>query len=312
MRGIIKASILVFVACAAFVCCGELLTAISGAGGSAAGGDVGVERGEAVFFGKGKCYTCHSLGGRGSAVRCPNLGIFGDKFRQPIGVRAADRKAADGYSAVKYIVESLYVPDEYVVSGFSKGLMPQVNKPPIGLDDDAIASVALFLFAASDIDPDPAVLEEIRTEQKKFSRLSSEDEPPAAIMLPPGEPEMGRLAFAKLQCFKCHNIAGVTFGTPEAVEGEEAIEKGIGPDLTSIGAIQSNEYLVESILEPNAVVVADPPGIENRGDEGSYAGADGVSKMPKFHSTITVQEMLDIAAFLKTLEGAEANADEYD
>ncbi len=312
MRGIVQASIIVILSCVAFVWCGELLTSVSGTGGSAAGGDVGVERGEAVFFGKGKCYTCHSLGGRGSAVRCPNLGVFGDHFKQPIGVRAADRKSAEGYSAVKYMIESLYVPDEYVVTGFSKGLMPPVNKPPIGLDDDAIASVALFMFAASDIDPDPAMLEEIRTEQKKFSRLGGEDEPPAAIMLPPGEPEMGKLAFAKLQCFKCHEISGVTFDIPEPALGDEAAERGIGPDLTSIGAIQSNEYLVESILEPSAVVVADPPGVENRGDNGSYAGVDGVSKMPKFHSTITVQEMLDIAAFLKTLEGAEANAENYE
>ena len=52
------------------------------------------EGGETIFWGKGRCFTCHSLGDQGSAVRCPNLGQFGEKFPLPIGVRAVETTTA--------------------------------------------------------------------------------------------------------------------------------------------------------------------------------------------------------------------------
>jgi mono/diheme cytochrome c family protein len=306
MGGLSRAAIVVLLFSAGFVWCGELLTSISGAGGVAVGGDVGVERGNAVFFGKGKCYTCHSVGGKGSAVRCPNLGVFGDQFRKPIGVRATERKAKEGYSGVKYMIESLYDPDAYIVSGFPKGLMPPIHRPPIGLDEDEIASVILFLMSESGVDGDAATMAEMKKVQKTFAAQSgSGDAPPAAIALPGGDPRAGQVAFAKLGCLKCHKIQGVAFALDEPIP-----PGGVGPDLTSIGAIQGREYLIESILEPNAIVVADPPG-QKRGDEGSYAAADGWSKMPKFHAEMSVQQMLDIAAFLGTLTDEQSNAKNY-
>ncbi|MFQ5667823.1 MAG: c-type cytochrome [Candidatus Binatia bacterium] len=301
-----KASILVVVLTGIFVWCGELLTAASGAGGGGAGGEVGVARGEALFFGKGKCYTCHSIGGRGSAVRCPNLGVFGEQFRQPVGIRAAERKRADGYSAIEYLVESLYDPNAFVVPGFPKGLMPAINRPPIGLDGDEIASVILFLLAESDSDTDAAARDEIRTAQRTYATLGADAEaPPAAISLPRGNPQSGRDLFPEFGCTSCHRVRGVNFHLEEPVS-----EGGVGPDLTSIGAVQTREYLVESLLDPNAVVVANPPGVE-LGAEGAYADAKGWSKMPKFADVMTVEQMLDLAQFLKTLTGEEGNAKLY-
>ena len=44
-----------------------------------------------LYWGRGRCYTCHSLGGQGSAVRGPNHGQFGEKFPLPMGTRAEQR-----------------------------------------------------------------------------------------------------------------------------------------------------------------------------------------------------------------------------
>ena len=53
--------------------------------------DVSPEGGEAIYWGKGRCFTCHSVGGQGSAVRGPNHGQFGEKFPEPMGARAVER-----------------------------------------------------------------------------------------------------------------------------------------------------------------------------------------------------------------------------
>ena len=307
MSGFAKASTLVLLLTAAFVWCGEMLTSVSGTGVVGGGGaDVGVGRGEAVFFGKGKCYTCHSIGDRGSAVRCPNLGIFGQQFTRPVAVRAAERKSSDGYSAVEYLVESLYDPDAFIVSGFSKGLMPPIHRPPIELDDDDIASVTLFLIAESDIDPDAGIRDELRSAQTAFASLRSlSDAPPPAISLPRGKRESGRDMFAEFGCPSCHLVQGVNFHLEEPISAG-----GVGPELTGIGAIQTWEYLVESILDPSAVVVANPPGVEP-GGEGAYADAKGWSKMPQYNDFMTIEHLLDLAEFLTTLTGEDDNTKLY-
>ena len=92
-----------------------------------------VEIGKDIFEGKGICTTCHTIG-RSGALRFPDL--------DGIATRAATR--IPGYSAVDYLAESLYEPDIYVVEGFNPG-MPQINKPPIGLNDDEIMCVMAYL-----------------------------------------------------------------------------------------------------------------------------------------------------------------------
>ncbi|MEE1556815.1 MAG: hypothetical protein V1262_12920, partial [Alphaproteobacteria bacterium] len=75
--------------------------------------DVSPEGGEAIYWGKGRCFTCHSVGGQGSAVRGPNHGQFGEKFPLPMGARAVERakerseKEGTEFTAVDYMVESL-------------------------------------------------------------------------------------------------------------------------------------------------------------------------------------------------------------
>ncbi|MBI3358827.1 MAG: hypothetical protein HY037_04480, partial [Nitrospirae bacterium] len=146
----------VLVVLSVFIYIAEVITDISGQGhrGAVAAG-VGPEQGREIFFGKGKCSTCHSLGNEGSAIRCPNLGIkegAGPPFDRPIiqraELRAAERSKATGrkYLPIEYIIESHYDPSAYVVEGF-RNEMPTIWKPPIGLNADEEMSVDSFLMS---------------------------------------------------------------------------------------------------------------------------------------------------------------------
>jgi putative copper export protein/mono/diheme cytochrome c family protein len=98
---------------------------------------------------------------------------------------------------------------------------------------------------------------------------------------PPGDAAKGREIFIRLQCFACHTVGGEKF-PPTA---------GPGPELTDVGEHHPAGYLLESILNPNAVIV-DGPG---------YTGADGRSIMPDYRGRLSVSELIDLVAYLKSL-----------
>ena len=97
---------------------------------------------------------------------------------------------------------------------------------------------------------------------------------------PAGDATRGRAAFARLQCYACHAVAGEGFPAPT----------GAGPELSGMGAHHPAGYLMESILNPNAVVV-DGPG---------YTGPDGRSTMPDYRDTLTVTDLVDLVAYLRS------------
>jgi len=66
---------------------------------------------------------------------------------------------------------------------------------------------------------------------------------------PPGNPSEGRKAFAELGCYTCHVVQGESF--PPPAPGEPAV----GPELSGMGTHHPPEYFVESILNPDAVLV---------------------------------------------------------
>lgn len=266
-----------------FVGLGAYLFDLSGGAGFATtSGDVSAEAGEQIFSGKGKCSTCHSVGDEGSAVRCPNFGVKLPQFTEPISIRAAKRKP--GLSAVEYMVESVYDPAAFVVPGFPNGVMTPIDRPPIALKDDEIRSVLLFLLSKSGVDPSPDVAKEIAVAQRRFAGRAtvalSQGGP--ALKLPEGDPDQGREAFQKLGCLQCHKIHGVPY---DGVAG-------VGPELTGIGAIQTEHYLLESILNPSAVILPDPSPDKKYSD-------GGASKMPSYGSVMTFGQVFDLVAFLK-------------
>ena len=107
--------------------------------------------------------------------------------------------------------------------------------------------------------------------------------------VPPGDAARGREQFRELECYKCHEIKTEKFPAPS--DG-----KYTGPELTGMGRIHPREYIAESILFPNAVIV----------DEPGSTGPDGLSLMPSYVDSLSLVQWIDLVAYLKSLtEGGE-------
>jgi len=106
--------------------------------------------------------------------------------------------------------------------------------------------------------------------------------------IPKGDVSDGREAFIKMECFSCHNIDGEKFP-----KGDKDPAK-VGPDLTGMGAMHGDgAYFFESIVNPNRVILKGPGYIKN-----------GLSIMPNYSTSITLQEAVDLVAYLQSLKGA--------
>jgi Cytochrome c len=100
---------------------------------------------------------------------------------------------------------------------------------------------------------------------------------------PQGDPLKGREVFVKLECFSCHEVNGEKFPAPGG---------GVGPELSGMGPLHEAAYFAEAIINPNAVIETGK----------GYEAADGASKMPSFNDLVTLQEVIDLVAYLKGLK----------
>jgi putative copper export protein/mono/diheme cytochrome c family protein len=98
---------------------------------------------------------------------------------------------------------------------------------------------------------------------------------------PAGDAARGRQVFVRSGCFACHAVAGEEFPP----------SSGVGPELTGAGEHHPAGYLLESVINPNAVIVQGP----------GYTGPDGLSIMPSYAERLAVQELLDLVAYLRAL-----------
>jgi mono/diheme cytochrome c family protein len=101
---------------------------------------------------------------------------------------------------------------------------------------------------------------------------------------PAGDPRKGRQVFVKLECFKCHEVKG------EAFPG--AGGRAVGPELSHMAGHHPPEFFAEAIINPNAVIDEDP----------DFKGPDGSTRMPSFNESVTVQEVIDLVAYLVNLK----------
>ena len=321
----LKAPLFTIALVALFVWAGEVVTRASGGAQAAVVGEgVSIEIGEQVFWGPGKCQTCHSLGTRGSRVRGPNLGESSEG--PEIGIRAAERAAERAAKlgrdmlATGYLIESITEPSAYVVEGF-KDEMPKVYEPPISLTPDQVSSVILYLQAQGGT-PDPGAIV-LPPEIREAARRGSDVEPWEPYL--DGDSIQGSQLFFDAEspapCAKCHLV------------GEQGGD--VGPELTSIAGTRTAAFIVEAILQPSAEIAS---GYESiliettsgqiidgvfRGEDADsvwLATSDGeivtlltseiarrrmqdVSLMPDNLSEIlTVAQLHDLLAFLRTLE----------
>ena len=305
--------VLVFV----YIC--GLLTRISGET-SMAGGIEGVspEAGESIFWGKGKCHTCHQIGTRGSAVRCPNLENIAERALERVKERAAQGKP--GMTVTDYLVESIAFPNDYVVEGF-KAEMPFVYEPPISLNQEEVTAVINYLQTQGG----EADVAAIKIPQEVVQKMGAGKKKVAAWEpYMQGDPEVGEALFfdtkSNAGCAKCHTVKD---------KGEK-----IGPELTTVAGTRTPQFLIESIIKPSAVIASgfEPylvittdgeyiTGVKKFEDEEwiEIATADGeiielpkdeietispqtTSIMPSFAKTLNMEEFHDILSYLLRLQ----------
>lgn len=126
-----------------------------------------------------------------------------------------------------------------------------------------------------------------------------------------GDPAKGK-ALAETICVACHDLPGKALAP-----------RGVAPSLEGVGAYATPGYLRDSIVTPSLVIVHEPNPNQHytpsapRDANGaapnadaflwSSVGADGkrVSKMPVF-SNFSKEQVADLVAFLKTIDGREA------
>jgi mono/diheme cytochrome c family protein len=106
-----------------------------------------------------------------------------------------------------------------------------------------------------------------------------------------GDAARGRAVFERSECYKCHEVKGERFPVPSQRDA-------IGPELGSMAGHHSAGFLAESIVNPGAFI-----------DKGrGYTAQDGTSKMPSFNDSMTIQDLVDVVAFLKRLSPSAAPA----
>lgn len=94
--------------------------------------------GQALFTGKGICYTCHTIDGVATGLIGPGL--------THIGTDAATRQP--GVSARHYITESIREPEAFVAQGLERatpGLM--TSALTANLSDNEVSALVEFLLA---------------------------------------------------------------------------------------------------------------------------------------------------------------------
>jgi mono/diheme cytochrome c family protein len=111
--------------------------------------------------------------------------------------------------------------------------------------------------------------------------------------LPPGRVEAGRQAFIDFECFKCHAVQGEKFPVPGADQPD------VGPALSGMGGMHPAEYLAETIMNPNASAAWRIA--HHKAEKKNYLDAHGKTKMPSYNGSMTVQQLLDLVAYLKSL-----------
>jgi Cu/Ag efflux protein CusF len=102
--------------------------------------------------------------------------------------------------------------------------------------------------------------------------------------MPKGDPAKGRTVFEKFECYYCHEVRGEQFPSPT----EHA------PELSQMGSMHPVEFFAESIMNPNAVIPK------------TYRDSEGKSPMTNFAEKMTMQELIDVSAYVASLRPKSA------
>jgi hypothetical protein len=106
--------------------------------------------------------------------------------------------------------------------------------------------------------------------------------------LPDGDIDRGQIVFSELECNACHSVGSVE--QPTAASSENRISVKLGGKVTSI---QTYGQLVTSIVNPSHRLVGRYPAEQ-------VSTADGESLMRNYNDEMTVNQLIDLVAFLQS------------
>jgi hypothetical protein len=106
------------------------------------------------------------------------------------------------------------------------------------------------------------------------------------FVLPTGNLEAGKVVFSDLGCNNCHSVAGHVQHAP-AEDGAIHVELG-----GTVSRVKTYADLVTSIINPSHKL--------SRGLNSMTATETGESRMPIYNQVMTVQQLVDLTAFLET------------
>ena len=110
-------------------------------------------------------------------------------------------------------------------------------------------------------------------------------ESPRGFRLPDGSASDGQATFVSLQCHACHSIADVEL---PAFRGTAPVAVELGGEVSRV---KTYGELVTSIINPSHKLIAKYPEDE--------VAQDGESRMVVYNQTMTVQQLVDLVAFLQ-------------
>lgn len=105
--------------------------------------------------------------------------------------------------------------------------------------------------------------------------------------LPQGDVEKGKAAFVVLQCNNCHRVAGVDLAPPVSTVATNVTIGG------EVSYIKSYGELVTCVINPSHEFAT---GFK----KSISADAGSLSPMPEYNNVMTVRQMVDIVAFLRS------------
>lgn len=223
--------------------------------------------GEDLFYGKGTCALCHTIGSKGE--RCPDLAGIGERAEKRVSEALYKGTAKTG---PEYLVESLHNPAVYVVNGY------QPSMPALGRQLNDLEMVAMVTFLQS-------LGGEVTVEGKAlFPKYRGGGSAPAAVAAPASASvaasgKSGEALVAQWACSTCHKFDG-----PDRL---------IGPSLWDIGKRQNADYIRESILAPDAKLAPGfPPAVMKATLEGSG-----------FYQKVALQDLNSMVDYLLSLKG---------
>ncbi len=106
------------------------------------------------------------------------------------------------------------------------------------------------------------------------------------FVLPKGSIDAGKSAFVELKCNSCHSVQGHIQHAP-LEEGAIHVELG-----GTVSRVKTYADLVTSIINPSHKL--------SRGMNTMTTTTQGDSRMPIYNDVMTVQQLVDLTAFLET------------